>query len=112
MTQKEQRLWQPSCTLRLGRVRWFEASKTGAARSSVWAKMSETKIGLPASGLRFPAEAESEARGMNADTPAAKAAFEGSDGGAALAALRHPASATPPRCATTPELATATISAS
>src|SRR6266568_7029839 len=44
MTQKEQRLSQPSCTLRLGRVRSLAASKTGAARSSVWAKMSETKV--------------------------------------------------------------------
>ena len=41
----------PSCTFRLGRVRSFEASKTGAACSSVWAKMSETKIGLRASDL-------------------------------------------------------------
>jgi hypothetical protein len=44
-------LSQPSCTLRLGRVRSFEASKTGAACNSVWAKISETKIGLRASDL-------------------------------------------------------------
>src|SRR5215469_4307997 len=112
MTQKEQRLSQPSCTLRLGRVRSLEASKTGAARSSVWAKMSETKIGLPASGFWLPAEAQSEARGMNPGTPAAKAACEGRDCCPALRALRSPESATPPRCVTAAELATATISAS
>src|SRR6201997_4708213 len=44
ITQKEQRLSHPSWTLRLGRVRSFAASNTGAASSSVWAKMSETKI--------------------------------------------------------------------
>src|SRR5438132_12141296 len=42
--QNEQRLSHPSWTFRLGRVRPLAASKTGAASSSVCAKMSETKI--------------------------------------------------------------------
>src|SRR5579862_2412767 len=46
ITQNEQRLSQPSCTFKLGRVRSLAASNTGAACSSVWAKMSETKIEL------------------------------------------------------------------
>src|SRR5579862_1883688 len=48
ITQKEQRLSHPSCTFRLGRVRSdvlaMSDSKTGAAKSSVWAKISETKM--------------------------------------------------------------------
>src|SRR3954447_19886568 len=46
MMQNEQRLLQPSCTLRLGRVfsECVLASNTGAASNSVCAKMSETKM--------------------------------------------------------------------
>src|SRR5580692_7823191 len=42
ITQNEQRLSHPSCTLRFGRVRSLAASNTGAANSSVWAKISPT----------------------------------------------------------------------
>ena len=37
MMQKEQRLPQPSCTLRLGRV-WAESGAKGRVASSEWAK--------------------------------------------------------------------------
>src|SRR5579862_693073 len=50
ITQNEQRLSHPSCTFRLGRVRSLAASNTGAARSSVCAKMSPTTmLGSPES---------------------------------------------------------------
>mgnify|MGYP003694482895 CR=1 FL=1 len=52
---------QPSCTLRLGRVRSFAASKTGAASNSVCAKMSETNIS--ASMLRFPVSGDESLMG-------------------------------------------------
>src|SRR5258708_19031284 len=42
ITQNEQRLLHPSCTFRFGRVRSFAASNTGAATSSVCAKISPT----------------------------------------------------------------------
>src|SRR5271163_3948931 len=44
ITQNEQRLSHPSCTFRLGRVRSLAASNTGAARSSVCAKISPTTM--------------------------------------------------------------------
>src|SRR6185437_2479638 len=62
MTQKEHRLPHPSCTFRLGRVRSFTASKTGAARSSVWAKMSETEMRFSGVSSQL---AESEASRTN-----------------------------------------------
>src|SRR6266567_6033342 len=50
--QKEQRLLHPSCTFKLGRVRSLAESKTGAASSSVCAKISETKISETESGKK------------------------------------------------------------
>src|SRR5579864_9616639 len=46
MTQNEQRLLQPSCTFRFGRVRdnGSSAANTGAAINSVWAKMSPIMV--------------------------------------------------------------------
>src|SRR5581483_4431854 len=41
--QNEQRLLQPSWTFKFGRVRSDEAANTGAAISSVWAKISATR---------------------------------------------------------------------
>src|ERR1019366_4796679 len=47
ITQNEQRLSHPSCTLRLGRVLRLAASNTGAASRSVCAKISPTTTGAP-----------------------------------------------------------------
>src|ERR1019366_1899844 len=47
ITQNEQRLSHPSCTLRFGRVLRLAASNTGAASSSVCAKISPTTTGAP-----------------------------------------------------------------
>src|ERR1700736_4206845 len=106
ITQKEQRLSQPSCTLRLGRVRSLAASKTGAARSSVWAKMSATKIGL----WTFSARAVS---GMKAEPSGAKALSTEAAFFAALEALRHPKSFFAVlEAATVPALAPVVISTS
>src|SRR5207253_9661016 len=55
--QNEQRLSHPSWTFRLGRVRPLAASKTGAASSSVCAKMSETKIRFSVGSSRFSVSA-------------------------------------------------------
>src|SRR5208282_4954002 len=49
ITQNEQRLSHPSCTFRFGRVRSLAASKTGAASSSVCAKISPTITWAPCS---------------------------------------------------------------
>src|SRR4030088_3712291 len=78
ITQKEQRLSQPSCTLRLGRVRSLAASKTGAAISSVWAKISETKIRLSILGARAFSGMNAEPSGakVTADSAAFFAALE------------------------------------
>src|SRR5579863_818805 len=104
MTQKEQRLSQPSWTFRLGRVLEFSAelefadSKTGAARSSVWAKMSETKIQFSVVSSRFLVRAFKGTKvgeAVSPSTSAAKAASELEASIAALKALRHPKSGLP-----------------
>src|SRR5947209_17758942 len=55
--QNEQRLSHPSWTFRLRRVRPLAASKTGAASSSVCAKMSETKSRFSVGSSRFSVSA-------------------------------------------------------
>src|SRR5580700_1149310 len=44
MTQKEQRLLQPSWIFRMGRVWWDSPPWMGAERNSGWAKMSPVRI--------------------------------------------------------------------
>src|SRR4051812_16663410 len=77
MMQNEQRLLQPSCTLRLGRVfsECVLASNTGAASNSVCAKMSLRKMAelgdRVIAGLETPANwsIETNSRERGATTP-------------------------------------------